>query len=105
MQHGRISLPHSGTSVAAFQALRDLDSLRLNMRARITRWLQYATGKLRDIMSAWLVWGKVLTAVAQGMRYTGVEPGILVEGGAWRAETHRFGPQKRTIKKGSQNHQ
>ena len=58
MQHGRISLPHSGTSVTAFQALRDLDSLRLNTQARISLWLQYATGNLRDIMSVWLVWGK-----------------------------------------------
>ena len=96
MQHGRISLPHSGTSVTAFQALRDLDSLRLNTQARISLWLQYATGNLRDIMSVWLVWGKVLfTAVAQGMCYTGVEPGILVEGGAWRGQGVDYRPQVR----------
>lgn len=78
-----------------FSSLRDLDSLHLNTQARISLRLQYATGNLRDIMPAWLVWGKVLTAVAQGMRYTGVEPEILVEGGAWRGQGVDYRPQVR----------
>ena len=40
--------------------------------------------------------GEVLfTAVAQGMCYTGVEPGILVEGGAWRGQGVDYRPQVR----------
>ena len=98
LQHGEIGIPSGSTTVTTFQALRDLSVEKTNTQGRVNLYLQFATGTLRELMGAWMLWSKILcTATIQGLRYLGLHPGVLVEGGAWRggAGFADFRPQLR----------
>ena len=91
LQHGKAAVPHSSTSIATFQGLRDLDQLKMSTQGRVNLFLRFMSGKLMDILGAFSVWAKVLfTSCVQGMRYAGIEPYMLVAGGAWRGQEGSF---------------
>ena len=55
LQHGRIGVPHASTTATCFPSLRNLEEERASTLGRVNLYLQFATGNLMELVSAWLI--------------------------------------------------